>query len=210
MRVDKDDDGAAAEGSSFIKHDLTRGPVTAVKAMLLQFSLAQLENHGYLDRYVSSMGQDKLQHLRTLAAMDWVPVALVLEHYGACDQLCLTRAEVARIAGPVGADVERRSYVSHAKKARPDDFNLWTETPALHRMWGRLYQGGSVQVVRLGDHAWRFEQRGFPMNCFAYFRHGQLAVIESAVHSLGVVVRQHQVISYDAAIDELVMRMTWE
>ena len=166
-------EGQETETTIVIKHDLSRGPATAVKAMLLHFSLAQIKQQGHLDRYVGFMGEDKLKMLQGQSATAWVPVQLVLDHYQACDQLDLTVTQARKVASNVGADIKRRNDSVNEKSARPEEnFDLWTEVMAMHRMWGRLYRGGSVQVAKLGDNGWRFEQRGFPMNRFAYFRNG--------------------------------------
>lgn len=209
----RDADGGVAvhtEREVVIPHDMTRGPVTAVKGMLLQFSIAQIKHYGYYERYAQFIAPGLLGELLSHVASSWLPVELAMAHYEACDKLRLNASEVARLATRVGDHLQERSYVSAAKKDRPPDFDLWTETPALHRMWDRLYQGGSVQVVKMSPKHQLLEQRGFPMNRYAYYRDAQIAVVRTAYSGLGLRLSRLEVVSFSAARDELVLRVAWQ
>jgi hypothetical protein len=210
---DPDADGGAAvyaDGEVVIPHDPTRGPVTAVKSMLVQFSVAQVKYYGYFERYAQFIAPGLPEDLLSRLASSWLPVELVMAHYEACDKLGLSANEVARLATRVGEHLQERSYVSAAKKGRPRDFDLWTEIPVLHRMWDRLYQGGSVQVVKMGPKHQILELRGFPMNRVAYYRHAQIAVVGAAYRGLGCRLSRLEAVSSSAARDELVLRVAWD
>jgi hypothetical protein len=205
------DDGGATieEREVVIPHDATRGPVTAVKSMLLQFSVAQIKHYGYFERYAQFIAPPLLGELLSHVASSWLPVEVAMAHYEACDRLGLTANEVARLATRVGDHLQERTYVSAAKKDRAVDFDLWTELPALHRMWDRLYQGGSVQVVKMGPKHQILELRGFPMTRVAYYRHAQTAVVGAAYRGLGLRLSRLEVVSLSVARDEMVLRVVW-
>lgn len=87
-----------------------------------------------------------------LARLDpgWLPVELAVAHYQALDPLNLSLEQIDTLAKNVGERIQNTVLVSAAKRTRDSDFDIWSEAPSFHRMWSRLYQGGSVQIRKLG------------------------------------------------------------
>jgi hypothetical protein len=192
-----------------IPHDAAAGPVTTVRNVVVQFSIAQLKEHGLYERYAQAISPRVLEELLSHLAPGWIPVELVLAHYDACEKLGLSTEELTKLGARTGDRLQETSLVSVAKKVRSPDFDLWSAVGALYRMWARLYQGGSVQIVRLAPKIKVLEQRGFPMNRYAYFRQAQLGAVSSSYTALGARVSSLQLTSYDADKGEAVMRLTW-
>jgi hypothetical protein len=86
---------------------------------------------------------------------------------------------------------------------------LRVERFSAQRMWPRLFQGGSVQVVKVGPQALLYEERGFKLNCFHYYRQGHVAAVRAAHEAIGAKIVDLRVLSYNEAIDELVLRIEW-
>jgi hypothetical protein len=192
-----------------IPHDRAAGPVTAVRNVLLQASLAELRAHGHYERYAKLIDPRVLEQLLSGLGPGWVPLDLAFAHYEACEKLCLTREEFAAMGDRVGDRVQDAVLVSLAKKVRENDFDLWLAVPALHRMWPRLFQGGSIQVVKLGPKEQLLEERGIVLNRFSYYRHGHVAALCASRGALGVRMTSAQVVSYAATTDEMVIRLAW-
>jgi hypothetical protein len=204
------DSGTAAESRQIVvPHDPAAGAVTAVRNVVVQLSIAQLRAHNLYERYAEVIAPNVLEELLARLAPGWIPVELVLGHYHACEQLGLSSDELTKLGARTGDRLQETALVSVAKKVRSPDFDLWTAVGSLYRMWPRLYQGGSVQIVKVGPKTKVLEQRGFPMNRYAYFRHAQLGAIAAAYTALGARIASLQVADYDPASNEAVMRVSW-
>jgi hypothetical protein len=192
-----------------IPRDPAAGPVTAVRMVLLQSSLNQLRSHGYFERYQSFVDQDVLALLTSEIAPGWVPVDVARAHYDACDNLLLSPEQVVAIGSDVGGHLSDAVVVSPAKKSRDSDFDIWAALGPIHRLWARVYQGGSVKVVKLGPKEQLLESFGFSLDRSHYFRYGKLAAIAQVYAGFGLQISSVKFVSYSAARDESVIRVTW-
>jgi hypothetical protein len=185
-------------------------PCTAVRNVVIQSSIAQLQEAGYYERYLTIIDPQRLKELLSSFAPGWTPIDLALAHYEACDRLELTSDEQAALGQRIGARLQETALVSAAKRSRGSDFDLWTATGNLHRMWARLYQGGSAQVVKLGPKDKLVELRAFALSRCRYYRNAQLAGIGAAYEALGVKIASSKVVNYNLARDELTFHFTWD
>jgi hypothetical protein len=193
-----------------VPHDASAGPLTAVRNVIIQASLAQLRSHGHYERYSALIAADTLAQLTSSSiAPGWIPVELAMAHYEACDNLMLSREQFAEMGNAVGERVHETVLVSSAKKARDVNYDPWSAEGPLQRMWPRLFQGGSVQTVRVGPKAKLMEERGFRLNAFHYYRQGHLAAVAATHRSLGTCDVETKVVSYSPARDELIIRVSW-
>jgi len=184
-------------------------PVTAVKNGLLLASLDQLQTSGMYERYAAVVPPHVPVQIRASLALNWAPVELALEHYGACDAMLLGAEAVQGIGSGVGDRVQGTSLVSAAKNHQEPGTDLWAALPPMHRMWARYYQGGSAQALRLGPKEMEVELLGFVLNKFRYFRQGQLAVINASFAAVGVHLTSAKIVSFSAVRDELVLHFAW-
>jgi hypothetical protein len=192
-----------------IAHEPAATPLRAVRNVLIQSSLAELRTLGHYDRY-ASLVQPKLLEQLTAASLapGWVSVELAHAHYEACDRLELTVEQLSTMGGRVGERVQAALLVSFAKKVRQLDFDLWSEIGPLHRMWGRVFDGGSVQICKLGPTDELVEERGFSLFRYAYYREAHLAVLRASHAALGVDATV-TIASYNPRNDDLTARITW-
>jgi hypothetical protein len=177
--------------------------------VLLQSSLSQLRQHGYLEQYRSLVDPDVLALLTSEMAPGWVPVDVARAHYDACDKLLLSPEQIMAIGQDVGGVVGDAVVVSPAKKEHDPDFDLWAALGQIHRFWARVYRGGSVQVVKLGPKEQLIESFGFTLDRSPYFRYAKLGAIKQVYGGFGVQVTSAELVSYSAGRDESVIRVTW-
>jgi hypothetical protein len=192
-----------------IPHTPTVLPLTAVKNVFIQSSLVGLKANGYYDRYTKLIDPDVLSLLQSSLAPGWVPVEWATAHYEACEGLMLSAHELNTIGGQVGDRLQESVLVTSAKRVRDADFDMWDVMLSLHRMWGRLYQGVSVQVVKLGPREKLIETRGLSLFRFHYYRQTCLAAISAAYRALGARDNTVKVVSYNAKTHEMVVRTSW-
>jgi hypothetical protein len=192
-----------------IPHQPGSGPLTAVRNVLIQASLGQLKTQGHYDRYVRLIEPRQLEDLLSRLGPGWIPVELALSHYEACEKLELTAEDFEAMGAAVGDRVQETLLVSPAKKAQKADFDLWQAIPALQRVWPRVFQGGSAQIVRLGPKDMAVEERGFVLNRFHYYRQAHVAALRSTYSAVGTRITLVKVASYDPAKDEMIVRVAW-
>ena len=190
-----------------LAHDPNAGPLTDVRNIVIQASLAQLQAKGYYARYSEFIASDVREDLLSRIAPGWIPIDLAIAHYNACDKLDLSSEELKALGVSVGAQVSDVTLVAHARKVRGDQFDLRAALVQLHRMWPRIYRGGSVQVLRMGPNDVLIEQRGLVLNGFKYFRQSQVMSITAAHESVGIQVTSVKIDRYSAVRDEIVYRM---
>jgi hypothetical protein len=192
-----------------IPHVATVLPLTAVRNVFLQSSLAGLKARGYFERYAQLIAPAVLSELQASLAPGWIPVELATAHYQACEGLMLSAEQLVEIGSQVGDRLQESVLVSSAKRVREPGFDMWDAMLALHRMWARLYQGGSVQVVKLGPREKLIETRGFSLFRFHYYRQTSLAAIAAAYRALGADVTSVKIASYSAKTHDMVVRTSW-
>ena len=80
----------------------------------------------------------------------------------------------------------------------------------MHRVWKRHYQGGSVQLVRLGAAEELMDFRGFLLHRHRYYRYGSLAAIRAVHESFGMDIETARIVHYDAESHGLTVRLAWK
>jgi hypothetical protein len=193
-----------------IPHAPDAGPVTAVKSGLLQASLAQLKAKGVYEGYSALVHPSIPEQILNSLAMSWLPLEVALAHYRACEGLMLSAEKAAEVAAGVGDRVQETTLVGAARKTGESGAKVEPDLRALHRMWARLYQGGSIQVARPGPKQLLVQHRGLVLTQFRYFRQGLVGVSRAQFEAVGVHIITLRVESYSPSRDELNVFISWE
>jgi hypothetical protein len=196
-------------GEVVVPHEKDVQPVTAVRNALLQSSLAEVREHGYFERYSQHIPAAALEELSSNLGPGWVSNELAHAHYGACDGMKLTAEELEGIGESVGQRVRDTSIVVAGSKNPDEAFDLWASIRQLHRVWRRIYQGGSVQITKVGATDQLIHFRGFSLNTYRYFRHANLAAIRSVHEAVGVHVESAKMVRYDSSTQEVTIHLKW-
>jgi len=192
-----------------IPHVADFHPVTAVKNVLIQASLSQLQNAGFYERYSKLVDPMVLEQLLSSLGPGWIPIELADAHYAACERLDLNPDELEKLGEEVGDRLQNTSLVSAAKNSRQEDVDVWAVAGSLHRMWARLYQGGSAQLSKAGPNEQLLELRGFKLTRYLYYRNASVPAIGAAYLALGVRLESLTIAKYLSSRDELTYRLRW-
>lgn len=161
---------SAALREVVVPHNDRVVPVTMVRSMLLQSSLAALRQKGYLDAYLAKLEQPYHEQLLSSAGPGWSPIELACAHYRACEALGLGQSELFDLGYAVGERLESTFLVTAGKTLRGAGVTPWTVIAPLHRMGTRVFQGGSGQITKVGPKDLVIELRGTVLSQFEYFR----------------------------------------
>lgn len=98
-----------------IAHDLTRGPLRAVRRILVQSSLAELKGFGFYERYCALIDPASLAEITDQIGPGWLPIELAMAHYRACDSLELSGDQLDLLGAHAGAKLASTLLVTSAK-----------------------------------------------------------------------------------------------
>ena len=196
-------------GEVVIPHDAEAGPLSAVRNNVLQTSLALLRDQGLYERYAELVPPDTLHHLLANVTPCWVPMDLVHSHYRACDAMQLSPQELEQLGQRAGENTRKVSIVV-AQPEGESAFDVWANADRMHRVWKRLYQGGSVGIARLSPNEELVDFRGYTIHQHRYFRYGCVAAIRSAHEAVGVPVEVAKIVRYDQETHELTVHLSWK
>ncbi|HET8934714.1 MAG TPA: hypothetical protein VFN67_14795 [Polyangiales bacterium] len=183
-----------------IPHDLSRGPLVAVRRMLVHSSIAELGASGLYDRYSQVIERGSLERIRELIGPGWMPLELALEHYGACDRLQLSDEAIHEAGMRAGNKMGSALLVAGAQpqQVEVNDRSPWPLLQAFARMGRRIYEGASAQYVKTGSNSLRIEYQGNPLFAFHYYRVAHRGFLRQAFHSLSVEVVDVTLTTYRA------------
>jgi hypothetical protein len=173
-----------SRGEILIAHEPNAGPVSAVRNILIQFSIAELKAANLYESYAAVASPQLLEDLLSRLGPGWIPIELAFAHYEAVERVKLDSDATAALGASVGDRLTQTALVSHAKKTRDESHDLWSQVGPLHRMWRRLHEGGSLAVIKTGPKEMLLEQRGLTLNRLRHFRERQLAAITATLDAV--------------------------
>jgi hypothetical protein len=201
-------DAILHEGEVLIPHEAEVHPLTAVRNTVLQGSLALLRESGFYERYEKRVDPAVLDEISTNIAPCWVHIDVADAHYRACDEMALSADELADL-GRASGQLARKTSIVVAQPEEHVAFDLWQNASRMHRVWKRLYQGGSVQIVKLGDAEELIEFRGFSLHRHRYYRYGCLAAIKAAHEAVGLHIEVMRTVRHDPNTNDVTFHLAW-
>lgn len=145
-------------------------PLTLVRGTLVVASLRALEQRGHLPRYFDALPAEHHAAMRGIIASSWVPQALALAHYTACESLGLSVQEVFSIGAEVGERIRATFLGTIVSLAREAGTTPWVYLERLPRVFPRICVGGAVAIYKLGPKEARAEWYGLPGLAIPYFK----------------------------------------
>jgi hypothetical protein len=149
-----------------------------------------------------------MNEISRVACAHCLPLTAARERSGGAPRPTRGARRVHGLGERVGERIQGTLLVA-AKNKRAEDIDLWNAEGPLHRVWARTYQGGSLQVVKLGPKLKLVETRGIVLNRYHYYRKASLAVLRAAHAALGAEISAVEMERYDEANDEFVVRFAW-
>lgn len=192
-----------------IAHVPTMRPATHVRSTLLQSSLNSLRDAGHFDRYVALLDPVHKDAVLHTLAPTWLPVEVGVAHYGACDALKLDALQLRDIGERVGDRIQGTFLRTLTRGVRAMGVTPWTLLNHFDRLWGRLFQGGSVELTRTGPKDVTIEICGAVIPQFEYFRIGFSGVVRNGFKFVGVAHPHVNIVQWNATKDSFSMHAAW-
>jgi len=192
-----------------IPHNAPLKAATHVRSTLLQSSIATLKTLGLFDRYAAQLEPAMHEVVINTIAASWLPIAAGVAHYRACDRLELSEAERLAIGEAVSDRMQGAFMETLTRAARTMGATPWLLLKRFDVLWGRLLQGGSIEVTKVGPKDLTIDIRSAILPSFEYFRWGFCGVVRSGFKCVGVRTSYIQIARWDAAQDRFVLRASW-
>jgi len=199
----------ATPNEKIITHVPVIRPATHVRSTLIQSSLNILRDAGHFDRYLQLLDPAERDVVLHTLAPTWLPVAAGVAHYAACDALKLDAHQLRDIGERVGDRIQGTFLRTLTRGVRAAGITPWTLLNHFDRLWGRLFQGGSVELTRKGPKDVTIEVRGGVIPRFEYFRVGFSGVVRNGFKFVGVANPYVNIVRWDEKRDEFTMHAAW-
>lgn len=168
-----------------VPHIKNYGKVRSVRSTLLQSSLSLLRERGKFDRYRELLDPGYSDIILGTLAPVWLPIEAGIAHYKTCDTLNLDDNELFVIGRAVGDRIHGTFMETIVAAARTVGVSPLLLLSRFDRLWGRLMQGGSVEVIQLGPKDLNIEVCGCPLTSYAYFRVAFTGVVHAGFKLVG-------------------------
>ncbi len=151
------------------------------RSTVLLGSLAGVRAGGRIDEYSNRLTPTQREVLLNMVAGAWVPMEIAYAHYEACEalgyspdqQVANGRATFDRTSGTLLGTVIRM-----AKEA---GVSPWNVLPHFQRFWERGYDGGGIQVVKVGPKEARVDVVQVRLCDLRYYRNALRGLVTGVV-----------------------------
>jgi hypothetical protein len=184
------------------------GIATAARSTLVTTSIQSLRSRGLYDRYAVRLAEADRIALSTAIAGVWLPMRLVVAHYGACEALRLNVGQQLDIALEVGQHVHGTLLRAMLRLAGTAGVTPWAALAYSGKLYERLFRGGGIEVTRTGPKDARVDMVGNPLCDIEYFRVGVRGVYESALELFCQRVFTQE-IPWKRVGREMALRISW-
>jgi len=190
-------------------HDPNAKPLTAVRRMLIHSSIREIQQLGYYERYCNLIRPQSLAQISELIGPGSMPIDLALEHYRACDELLLSEEQIYTAGLRAGDNIGDALLVASKQLSSGPERSTRDMIGAFYRMSRRIYEGGSVQYVKLGSNVLQIENRLNPLFSVRYYRVAYGGFIRQGFSKVGIDVDNFRLSPYRPEHAEIDARIRW-
>lgn len=191
-------------------HDASAKPLSAVRRLLIHSSIREIEQVGFYERYRELIRPESLGQIFELIGPGSMPVDIALEHYRACDQLGLSDEQIYTFGLRAGENIGDALLVANKQLGQTGERSAWDLVGAFYRMSRRIYEGGSVQYVKLGPTTLQIENKLNPLFSVRYYRVAYGGFIHRAFGKIGLRVADFRLSPYRPEHAEIEARIRWK
>jgi hypothetical protein len=144
--------------------------VSRIRSTLIMSSLAAVRDGGHATAYFAALPAEHHPAIKDAVAGAWLPIAIGIAHYNACEALGLSVDEQLALGRGVGDRVRGTLLGTTTRMAKEAGVTPWTVLPHLQRFWNRAFDGGAITIVQLGPKDAGIEAQKSPLSDVRYFR----------------------------------------
>ncbi len=186
----------------------TISPIRNVRSTLLLAVRSSLQESGHYEAYRAALAPaHRALILQTVAGV-WVPIEAAMAHYRALDSLELSTELQLRLGGATFERVRGTLLGTMVRFANDAGVTPWVLLPQLQRFWNRAFDGGGLQVVKVGPKEAIARCVQVEMSESRYFRNALRGLLGAV---LGLFCRKAYVLEIAGTRERgsVAMRMQW-
>ncbi len=120
-------------------------------------SYASVRDAGYDEAYRAALpGQYHATIFQAVAAT-WIPIEVAVAHYDACGRLGMSHDTQLALGRVAGERIHGTILGTVVRMAKETGVTPWTVMSQFQRFWNRAFDGGGIQVSKLGPKDARLE-----------------------------------------------------
>lgn len=182
--------------------------VKRVRSTLLTASMQGVRHMGWEDRYFAALPPELHDQVRLLTAGEWMPIALGIAHYTACDAMDLSTDEMKEMGRQVSLRTQKTFVGTLGSIAAGAGATPWHIFQHGHRIWGRIFDGGDHIAYKIGPKDIDIVCMGCPLLRIRYFRTSMGAYYAALAGVVASTVHWHELPEHRE--DEKVgLRISW-
>jgi hypothetical protein len=131
-----------------------------------------------------------------------------MAHYATCDALGLATSEQMAIGQEVNERVQGSLLGLIVRTAKGAGVGPWPALANCQRYYGRLFNSGTVRLVKLGPKEARVDLVGCPLLAYAHFRNGLRGVTSAGMEFFCERAYVHELPKLTTSTS-LTMRLSW-
>jgi hypothetical protein len=145
-------------------------PVARVRSTMVISSLRGLGERGLLDAYRERLPAAFHEPILGAIAGEWLGIEVATAHYRACDALGLTVPEQVAMGASVGDALNGTFLGAIVRMARGAGVTPWLALKQYARLWDRIFDGGDVEIDKLGPKEALIQMHGLTLFSIPYIR----------------------------------------
>jgi hypothetical protein len=183
-------------------------PATQARSTLVTTSIQSIRAHGRFADYEKALPTNVRDTILTVVAGVWLSIDLAAAHYEACTNIGLTSQEQVAIGREVGDRVQGTMLGLLTRTAKQDEVTPWTGLLQCHKLYERIFQGGSPRLIRIGAKDARLEIVNNRLFSFEHFRNGFRGIVSGGVELFAKKSYVHELPKLTSATS-LGLRISW-
>jgi hypothetical protein len=161
-----------------------------------------------VDEYVTRLWSGPREIIVTSVAGVWLPVDVALDHFHAIDSLGLPAEEALAIGAGSGKRIQQSVLSTLVRLAAGAGANPWTVFQNYDRLWGRIFDGGTLRIDRHGPKEAVIEHANLPPCRYPYFRHAFRGANDAGLRLFSRALYVRELVG--RATDEgMTLRVSW-
>jgi hypothetical protein len=184
-------------------------PATHVRSTLIQSSLKALKARGHEEGYLRALDPKFRDQIISSVAPTWLPIEVGAAHYGACDSLHFGQSELLDIGEAVGDRVQGVFISPFTQAAKVAKISPWVALKYFDKIWVKIFQGGSIELIKVGPKDLLIDIREAQLPRYEYFRIGFCGVVKAAFKLGGTKTVQVTTDKWSISGDRLSIRASW-
>ena len=136
---------------------------------------------GRWDDYVAALPEAQRDLILGAVAGTWMPVEIAALHYAACDSLGLSPDVIAANGRRTFEAIGGTLFGTILRMVKAAGVTPWTFIEQLPRFWARSYDGGGIEIVKLGPKEARARVVACALLDSPYFRHALRGLVSGVL-----------------------------